>query len=238
MGTDHPSVKPDPAFSLRGLMWNIDRIDAPDAWKTTLGRQSVTVGVADTGLDYTHSELDGKVVHVEDFTLADDPPLCKTFFGQSDAELAAQYGGPADGDWNGHGSWIGGNIAGALDGVGINGIAPKVSLVALKISQWCGSAYDSTILSAFQYAADHGINVCRISFGGYLDRSDPDQDAIYHQYVQTVAYARSKGTVIVAAAGNEHTRIGAGGRVISHGHLWTPGTVPDRRESDRLLRPV
>ena len=42
-----------------------------------------------------------------------------------------------------------------------------------------------------------------------------------------VAYARSKGTVIVAAAGNEHARIGAGGRVLSHGILWIPGDIPD-----------
>ena len=29
----------------------------------------------------------------------------------------------------------------------------------LKISEWCGSAYDSSILDAFLYAADHGIDV-------------------------------------------------------------------------------
>ncbi len=220
-------VKPDPAFSLKGLMWDFGRIGAQDAWKSTLGRSSVLVGVADTGLDFTHSELASKVVHVEDFTTTEDPPLCKTYFDYSDADASAEFGGPANTDWNGHGSWIGGNIAGALDGVGINGIAPKVGLVALKIAQWCGYAYDSTILASFQYAADHGINVVSISFGGYLDRSDPDQETIYQQYVKTVAYARSKGTVIAAAAGNEHVRVGAGGRVLSHGILWIPGDVPD-----------
>jgi subtilisin family serine protease len=223
------SVVPDPAFSLPGLMWNVSRINAQKAWRTTTGDPSIIVGVADTGLDYTHSELASQVVHVEDFTATENPPICKTYFdpAMSDADWAATYGGPALTDWNGHGSWIGGNIAAALDGTGINGIAPKVKLVALKISQWCGSAYDSEILAAFQYAADNGINIVSISFGGYLDRSDPAQDLIYKQYVQTVAYARSKGTVIVAAAGNEHARIGDGGRVLSHGILWVPGDVPD-----------
>ena len=70
--------------------------------------------------------------------LEGEEPICKTLFGQSDDDLAAQFSGPANGDWNGHGSWIGGNIAAALDGTGTNGIAPKVKLVALKISQWCG----------------------------------------------------------------------------------------------------
>ena len=145
---------------------------------------------------------------------------------------ASSFGASPDNDFNGHGSWIGGNIAGALNGTGINGITPKIGLVSLKISQWCGSAYDSTILDAFLYAADHQIDVVSISFGGYLDRSDPEQDAIYQAYVDVVAYARSKGTTIVAAAGNEHTRIGAGGQVISHGIL----DVPPGRHG--LLRPI
>jgi hypothetical protein len=66
-----------------------------------------------------------------------------------------------------------------------------------------------------------------ISFGGYLDRSDPEQELIYQAYIDAVAYARSKGTIIVASAGNEHLRIGAGGRVLSHGPTVTPGTAPE-----------
>ena len=52
---------------------------------------------------------------------------CKTLFGTSDQDLAAQFGGPADGDWNGHGFWIGGNIVATLNGTGTNGIAPRSS---------------------------------------------------------------------------------------------------------------
>ena len=210
---------PDPAFSLPGLMWSINRIRGPEAWSTTVGSPDVLVGVADTGLDYTHVELANKVTKVVDFTTTEDPAICSP----TDSELAADLGAPSsDLDFNGHGSWIGGNIAGEANGTGINGIAPGVGLVALKISGWCGSAYDSTILNAFIWAADHGVDVVSISFGGYLDRSDPVQDAIYNLYVSTVKYARNLGTVIVASAGNEHTRIGAGGEVISHGILSGP----------------
>ncbi len=217
------TVTKDPAFSLQGLLWSIRRIDAPKAWNTTIGSPDVLVGVADTGLDYTHVELSSQVTNVVDFTKTEDPPLCKTFFGTSDEELAAQLGAPSDNlDFNGHGSWIGGNIAGALNGTGINGIAPGIKLVSLKIAQWCGFAYDSTLINAFIWAADHGIDVVSISFGGYLDRSDSQQNAIYKLYVSTVKYARSFGTTIVAAAGNEHTQIGAGGEVTSHGILDVP----------------
>lgn len=219
------TVTADPAFALPGLMWNIDRLDAPQAWQTTTGSKQVTVGVADTGLDFTHSDLAPNITSVVDLTTSEDPPLCKTLFGTSDQDLAAQFGGPATTDWNGHGSWIGGNIAGALNGQGINGIAPSAGLVSLKISQWCGYAYDSTILNAFLYAASHGINIVSISFGGYLDLSDQEQQLIYEQYAAVVDYARKKGTTIVAAAGNEHVQIGAGGQVLSHGLLTTPGAT-------------
>jgi len=213
----------DPAYSAPGLMWNLDRIESPRADKITSGKGDVIVAVADTGLDFTHSELAGKIIGQEDFTAAESPPICSTYFGGSDQDAADFYGGPANTDWNGHGTWIGGNIAANADGIGINGIAPTVKLFDLKISQWCGSAYDSTILSSFLYAADHGIDIVSISFGGYLDRTDPDQEAIYQAYVQAVAYAKTKGTIIVAAAGNEHVRIGDGGVVLSHGSLTLPG---------------
>jgi lantibiotic leader peptide-processing serine protease len=216
-------ITPDPGLGFQGLQWDYDRIGAPQGWKTSAGDPAVTVGVADTGVDFTHAELASKVTQVVDFTGSEDPPICKTEFGVSDQDLAAQFGGPATTDWNGHGSWIGGNIAAALNGTGINGIAPKVGLVALKISQWCGSAFDSTIIDAFVTAADMGVNVVSISFGGYLDRSDPDQNAVYRAYAAAVNYARARGTVIAASAGNEHVRVGGGGKVLNHGSLTSPG---------------
>jgi lantibiotic leader peptide-processing serine protease len=233
LGARRLAITPDPAVGLPGLLWSLKRIDAPTAWSVTTGSPDVTVGVADTGLDFTHPELAAQVTNVADFTASEDPPLCKTFFtfnGQhlGDSDLAAMFGGPATTDWNGHGSWIGGNIAAALDGVGINGIAPGIKLQALKISGWCGSSYDTTELEAFLYAADHGIDVVSISFGGYLDRHQPGGNLLYHLYRATVQYARNHGTVIAASAGNEHVLVGKNGQVLSHGQLSAPGApLPD-----------
>jgi len=216
-------INPDPAFSLPGLMWNVLRIRAPEAWKHSTGSPAIKVAVADTGLDFTHSELKTQIDRVVDLTVNENPPLCKTLYGYSDQDMAAIYGGPATTDWNGHGSWIGGNIAAALDEQGINGIAPKIKLVALKIGQWCGSAYISTMLDAFRYAANNRIPIVSISYTAFLDRTDPDQDLLYKQIVEMVNYARRRGTLIVAAAGNEHVRIDANGQVTSHGGLTIPG---------------
>jgi lantibiotic leader peptide-processing serine protease len=225
--TTAAGINPDPAWDYKGLLWDYRRIGLPRGWKTTAGSNKVTVGVADTGLDFTHRELRNKVKRVIDFTGLEDPPICKTRFGVSDADLAAEFGGPEKTDWNGHGSWIGGRIAAELNGTGINGIAPKVNLVALKISQWCGSAFDSELLAAFITAANLRLDIVNISFGGYTDISTPEGAAAYQAYIDAVRYARNKGTIIVASAGNQHVRVGAGGRVLSHGQLSTPGDPPE-----------
>ena len=221
-------INPDPAWDYKGLLWDYRRMGLPAGWERTAGSPAVTVGVADTGLDYTHAELASKVVQVIDFTVLEgEEPICKTLFGQSDQDLAAEFGGPADGDWNGHGSWIGGNIGAALNGTGTNGIAPKVKLVALKISQWCGFSSTAAELASFVTAADLGIDVVNISFGGYLDPADPESAVAFQAYADAIAYARGKGTLIVGSAGNAHVRIGANGRITSHGQLTTPGTAPE-----------
>jgi hypothetical protein len=50
-------INPDPAWDYKGLLWDYRRIGLPEGWKTTAGSSAVTVGVADTGLDFTHAEL-------------------------------------------------------------------------------------------------------------------------------------------------------------------------------------
>ncbi len=74
----------------------------------------------------------------------------------------------------------------------------------------------------FLWAAEHGIDVVSISFGGYLGKSDPFQAAAYDLYGSVVAYATELGTTIVSSAGNEHVKIGTGGKVMSHRPLTAP----------------
>ena len=219
----------DPSFNYGGLMWSTYRVGAPQAWEEIggTGIPEVIVGVEDTGIDFTHIDLADNVIEVHDFTWLEEPyNICRDFLGlPTDQELADEFGGPVDGDWNGHGSWIGGNIGGVQNGTGMNGIAPYVSLVALKISQNCGSAFDSEIISGIVWGADFGVDVINISFGGYSDRSDPEQDFVWNQYKAAVKYARTKGTAVVSSAGNDHVRIGKKGKVTSHGILTAPGSA-------------
>jgi len=213
-------VIPDPAFGEAGLLWNIESINAPTFWQKTLGDAAVKVGIADTGIDSTHIELSGQVASVVDFTTTENPMLCSSVKGlPTDDQLATAFSAPRTTDFHGHGSAVAGIVAAALNGTGVNGIAPAVQLVSLKIAQNCGLAYDSTILSAIVYAAANQIDVVNFSFSEYLDPTNPAQKQLYGRYVAAVKYALSQGTLIVAAAGDDHTRLGAGGKVVSHGLL-------------------
>ncbi|HEV3463329.1 MAG TPA: hypothetical protein VG846_05030, partial [Actinomycetota bacterium] len=71
-------INPDPAWDYKGLLWDYRRIGLPQGWRTTAGSSKVTVAVADTGLDYTHSELAPRVKRVVDFTTLEDPPICES----------------------------------------------------------------------------------------------------------------------------------------------------------------
>ena len=121
--------------------------------------------------------------------------------------------GAAGLDFNGHGSWIGGNIAAEVDGNSVNGIAPGVSLVALKISQWCGSAFDSEIMSASSGRPSTASTWSASRSAATSTGPNPFQDAAYDLYGSVVEYATTRGTTIVASAGNEHAKIGTGGKV-------------------------
>ena len=120
---ENGSTAGDPAVvDYPELTWNLYRMNAPIAWdglvpaSEPLAGATIRVAVADTGLDYTHAELQGQVEGVEDFTVLEEPyPICKTYYGASDADLAANEDPAvnADLDFNGHGTWIGGNIAAA-----------------------------------------------------------------------------------------------------------------------------
>ena len=48
----------DPDYS---QLWGLSAIGAPSAWDLTQGSNSVVVAVVDSGVDYTHTDLDGNI---------------------------------------------------------------------------------------------------------------------------------------------------------------------------------
>ncbi|WP_189335326.1 S8 family peptidase [Actinoplanes ianthinogenes] len=160
----------------RSRQWDLTRMNVPTAWQRSTGT-GVTVAVIDTGVDASHPDLAGQVLTGYDATTDQD-------------------GGTTDPQ--GHGTHVAGTVAAlAGNGIGVAGVAPDVKILPVRVLDAKGVGYDSDTAQGIVWAADHGADVINMSLGG-TDRSSAVSSA--------VAYARSKGVVVVAAAGNERQK--------------------------------
>ena len=179
------AVPTDPRF---GEQWGLDNtgqsggtadadIDAPEAWSMTTGDKRVLVAVVDTGVDYTHPELNDGRVRTDidhDFVNNDDDAM----------------------DDNKHGTLVAGIIAGrANNGAGIAGVMWQAQILPVKVINDQGRGLLGTAARGIRYAADMGARVINLSLGGLIC-SKALADAINYAYFE-------KGVVVVAAAGNE-----------------------------------
>lgn len=176
VGVDHRvHADGDAADPMRGKQWSLDVLRAETAWNAERGSGAV-VAVIDSGVDGTHPELAAAMVE-----------------GKNTRGSRGDYSSPAA-DQNGHGTHVAGIIAAAAgNGVGIAGVAPNASIMPVKVLDKDGSGWMADVIDGIVWAADNGADVINMSLGG------PDADFS----APAVAYAQSKGVVVVAAAGNE-----------------------------------
>ncbi|HEY0705832.1 MAG TPA: S8 family peptidase [Polyangia bacterium] len=98
-------------------------------------------------------------------------------------------------DDHGHGTHVAGTIAQATNNkLGVAGVAFGAKIMPLKVLSAQGSGSMGAIAQAIRYAADHGAQVINMSLGGPFPVTA----------IRTaVKYAKEKGVVVVAAAGND-----------------------------------
>jgi thermitase len=103
-------------------------------------------------------------------------------------------GSPTADDINGHGTHVAGIIAaGTNNGIGIAGIAPDSRLLNVKVAEDDGSCRASVVAQGIIWAVNHGAKIINISLE--LGPSPELEKA--------AAYAWEKGSLIIAAAGND-----------------------------------
>ncbi len=152
--------------------WGWFEVGADIVWPTT--KASKEVCELDTGVDYTHPDLVGKIVKGYDFVNNDANPM----------------------DDDGHGTHVAGIIAADLNnGQGIAGVSTgKVLAVKVLNAQGWGSDYN--IAQGITYCANTaGVKVLSMSLGGSAP-STVMQAAINYA-------VNTKGLLLVAAAGND-----------------------------------
>lgn len=195
----------DPAIS---QAWGLKKADAARAWTLTKGSRDIVVAVIDTGIDINHEDLKGNLWKNPGETGSDSLGREKSLNGVDDDKngfiddvhgwnFVANNAKLADN--HGHGTHIAGILgAEANNGKGIVGIAPEVSIMILKYfdPQSPGSDNLKNTIKSIYYAVNNGAQIINYSGGG-LEYSQEEHDA--------VNYARKKGILFVAAAGNERS---------------------------------
>ncbi|MEJ2732851.1 MAG: S8 family serine peptidase [Anaerolineae bacterium] len=183
-----------------GNQWAPQQIEAPAAWALTPGDPDTIIAIADTGIDYMHSELAPNIwtnpgeiaangldddgngyvddVHGWDFANDDPEPLDDHFHGTHVAGIAAA----ADND----------------NPEGLVGICPGCTVMAVKVLDANGAAPLDVVANGMIYATDNGAKVINLSLGSSLPAATLES---------AVDYAWDHGVVVVAAAGNNGTEL-------------------------------
>jgi subtilisin family serine protease len=206
------------------LQWDLARIHVADAWNTTKGSAEVKVAVLDTGLTSTHEEVGAN------YDIAESRSFVQP---TSDCPLDTTTKSRSIEDFYGHGTWTGTHVAG-VNGALMTGIAPKATLVNIRVLGACGLGADSWVMEGMLYGSKIGAQVESMSLGGFLcghgvvkgsvycDPTYPfiaEDQLLWKAYKQLISHMLDRGTVVVAAAGNDHAQLDATGQVVSHGTL-------------------
>jgi serine protease len=181
------------------LQWNFAGpfgVNAPQAWSNTAAEgapagKGVVVAVLDTGVAYATR---GRFVRSPDF---------------SRHEFKAGYDFIAHdsypNDRNGHGTFVAGTIAEATNNrYGLTGLAFAARIMPVRVLDSRGEGEASTIAEGVRFAVKHGARVINLS----LEFSSNVTAADIPELIESLRFARRRGVLVVAAAGNEaHTAI-------------------------------
>jgi subtilisin family serine protease len=193
------AAAPDP---LRPQQWGMTMIGADAAQATTTGA-GATVAVIDTGADFGHPDLQGRLAAGRDLVGSDD--------------------NPADGE--GHGTHVAGIVAANADnGVGVIGVAPGARVLVVRVLDDEGSGSLDWVAEGIDYAVNHGADVINLSLGTDMPLLGGGAGSPFDRAIDR---ALDAGAVVAAAAGNDGLpacdQPSAGGRLLCVGAVDRSG---------------
>ena len=221
-----PAAAFTPTNPLAPRQWYLQDDHAFDAWDTPpTNLTPVKVAIVDSGVDCTLPDFAGRIVAE------------KTFVGGSPCV-----------DTEGHGTFVAGEIGANLGTQGIVGIAWSAQLLIAKVVTPDGTIPLAAEAAAIRWAVDNGARVINLSLGGVRDPQNAERDTYSSLEAGAIAYAYSKGAVLVAAVGNGDeapstpwpyaSYPAALPHVIGVSALTRPGNVPDFSNRDQVFNDI
>lgn len=204
--------------------WTHNLIHTKDAWEITQGRKDIVVAVIDSGVDFSHPDLDDNIEWINTGEIANN-----SIDDDGNGYVDDVYGwdfnsddntpGPAFGDpvhW--HATFIAGIIAAPIDDLGVVGVAPNVTIMNVRILDSGNSFYSYEALGdAIRYAAENGADVINLSLYAYDNSSLFYDDLLYaynlnipvvaitgNSYLPVVAQPAKSDIVIAVGASNQY----------------------------------
>ena len=168
----------------------IDYINVGNAWNSYRG-SGITVAVIDTGIDTDHPEFAGKISEYS-YNASEDK-IVKDYTLES-----GEYDWSLIEDEQGHGTAVSGVIAASMNGDGVVGVAPEVTLLVIKAEcdENGGFYRTSDLVFGLYYAVERDVDVVNMSFGSYVP---------VNPFAQATKLAVDSDIICVAAAGNDAT---------------------------------
>ncbi|WP_028544180.1 S8 family peptidase [Paenibacillus taiwanensis] len=154
-------------FQQHHYPWGVTAVHAPSVWPRAKGR-GIKVGVLDTGIS-PHPDL-------------------RIAGGINTIKRDSSYK-----DDNGHGTHVAGTIAGLGKSRLPYGVAPQVSLYAIKALDEKGDGFVSDIVEGIEWCIAQNMNIINMSLG-----LDGPSDSLH----ASIRRAHRRGIVIIASAGN------------------------------------
>jgi subtilisin family serine protease len=238
------------AEPLAGLQWDMAQINATTggSYKVEPGDRRVRVGIMDTGVDGSHPDIAPNFSNELSRNFTVDIPTDANganIDGPCASEPDQSCNDPANVDENGHGTHVASIIGSPINGLGVAGVAPKVTLVNIRAGQDSGYFFLQSTVDALTYAADAGLDVVNMSF--YTDpwlfncRTNPadspadqaEQRTVIEATQRALRYAWSHRVTLIAAAGNQgidYTKPSVDAS--SPDFASTPGEAPYSRNID------
>ncbi len=197
----------------RAQEWWLDSLNVTQAWQKSEG-SGITVAVLGTGVDASYPGLAGAVITGPDYT-------------NSGREPGSPY-------WGVEGTAVAGIIAAHEPGSGLVGVAPAAKILSVRVTlefndplasdQTLSRRLPDAIADGIRYAADHGARIIDLPLDpgtlGLTGGGDPAAAGGSPAEQTAVAYALSKGVVLVAPAGDD----GQGSGIVNYPAAY-PGVV-------------
>jgi subtilisin family serine protease len=197
--------------------WGLDQVRAPAAWSSATG-SGVTIAVLDSGVDLGHEDLAGKTLAGANFVGCAESGPC----GNGDWEQPGEAGDP-------HGTHVAGIAAAATgNGVGIAGVARDARILPVRVLGPEGGSFEE-IAAGIRWATDQGAEVINLSLGALPGVQALTITGVIGEVQEAILYARERGSLVVAAAGNDFQVPLCGTPAFDRGALCV--TATDRREA-------